>query len=450
MTIKQRYHPIRYKPLAAHPAAEPLNVVDRAMRSVDRALRWLGYPGFDTQLLLWLSGRLDTSLLRESLNRLAALEPLITCRLSEERGGDPAWLANGSQVGLIETSLDTDSAEAIHAFAAEQLATPADPLARRPIRFNLIHRPAAPDVFLIQYNHTLTDSRGSLGIVQQINQLARTDSPELLQFGRQADDPIRRYLLRYPLKRRRVAVQRAIDAWWRAIKGGAATIGRPQNSCAQQRFRIRSITMTKEQTLALRARTIAACGFPAISMSVLAAVFRALNQQGAVRNHNHSWVAGIGVDLGLRRPGVSVLHNQMSILPVRIESSELGSRQRAIQLLNEQLRDQLASEVDLGLLQLMRVLARRPHQMDWAVDHCLAHGFSLWYAYFGSLDEIGREFLGVPIENASYIGPCWSPIGVTLLAQEFQGRLGLQLTYLPELVSDEDANRFLARTCADL
>jgi hypothetical protein len=114
------------------------------------------------------------------------------------------------------------------------------------------------------------------------------------------------------------------------------------------------------------------------------------------------------------------------------------------------LRDQLASEVDLGLLQLMRVLARRPHQMDWAVDHCLAHGFSLWYAYFGSLDEIGREFLGVPIENASYIGPCWSPIGVTLLAQEFQGRLGLQLTYLPELVSDEDANRFLARTCADL
>jgi hypothetical protein len=140
----------------------------------------------------------------------------------------------------------------------------------------------------------------------------------------------------------------------------------------------------------------------------------------------------------------------MSILPLRLESGELGCRERSLQLLNDQMRDQLANDVDLGLLQLLQLFARKPHRMDWAVDHCLAYGFSLWYAYFGLLDEIGHELLGVPIENASYIGPCWSPIGVTLLAQQFRGRLGLQLTYLPELVSERDATRFLARTCADL
>jgi hypothetical protein len=56
----------------------------------------------------------------------------------------------------------------------------------------------------------------------------------------------------------------------------------------------------------------------------------------------------------------------------------------------------------------------------------------------------------VSVDDVSYFGPCWSPIGITLLAQEFQGRLGLQLTYLPELVSEPDANSFLSLTCADL
>jgi hypothetical protein len=430
-------------------AIEPLNVIDRAMRAVDRSLRWMGFPGFDTQLLLWLSGRLDASLLRESLNRLAAVEPLIIGRLKDEPGNSE-WLADAAPLELLVTTLRSDTTEVIHEFAAQQLAIPADPTAQNPIRFCLIHRPAAPDVFLIQYNHTLMDNRGSVGILRQLNHFAHNKCQVLPHAFRRANDPIRNHLLRFPKSRRRAAAEKALDVWWRAIKGGAATIGRPQNSTPQQRFRILSAALTGEQTLAFRERSIAACGFPATSMNILAAAFRALDQVEDRRNPDRAWVAGIGVDLGLRRPGESVLHNQMSILPLRLESHELGCRERSMKLLNEQMRDHLANDVDLGLLQLMCAFTRKPHQLDWAVDHCLAHGFSLWYAYFGSLDEIGREFLGVPIENASYIGPCWSPIGVTLLAQQFQGRLGLQLTYLPELVSERDATRILAQICAEL
>ena len=446
MMINQCCHSIAQSVGAADRAVYRLNAVDRAMRAVDRALRWMGYPGFDTQLLLWLSERLDVSLLRESLNRLAMVEPLIISRLEEQRHGGPVWLANGAQVGLIETTLSSDTEEAILDFAAEQLATPADPVGRNPIRFYLIHRAEAPDVLLIQYNHTLMDNRGSLEIVRQIKQLAVTDGRELPQVDRPADDPIRRYLLRYSTAHRRAAADRALDVWWRAIKGGAATLGQPQQRVSQQRVRVRSTRLTTEQTLALRARAVAVCGFPAISMNILGAAFRC----------STDWpLHAAATDLGLRvsalisvcgGPAGSALHNLMSIVPIRIESAEVCCRERSLLLLNKQMRDHLASEVDLGILQLMRVFARKPHQMDWAVDHCLAHGFSLWYAYFGLRDEIGQEFLGVPVDNVSYFGPCWSPIGITLLAQEYRGRLGLQLTYLPELVSEPDANSFLALT----
>jgi hypothetical protein len=114
------------------------------------------------------------------------------------------------------------------------------------------------------------------------------------------------------------------------------------------------------------------------------------------------------------------------------------------------MRDHLAADIDLGILQLITTFARIPRRLEWAVGHTLAHGFSLWYGYFGSLDAIGREFLDVPVEDVSYFGPCWSPIGITLLAHEFRGRLVLQVTYLPKLVDDQDADRFLALVRAGL
>ena len=162
------------------------------------------------------------------------------------------------------------------------------------------------------------------------------------------------------------------------------------------------------------------------------------------------WTAGIGVDLGLRRPGGSDLHNLMSIVPLRAEPDELSDSGALANRLNNQLRRHLQHDVDLGMLQLISTFARRPHRLRWGVDHCLAHGFSLWYAYFGALDVLGKEFLGVPIDDVSYVGPCWSPMGITLLAQLYQRRLALQVTYVPELVADHDAQAFLRRLSADI
>src|SRR5262245_12741709 len=71
--------------------AEPLNAVDCAMRAVDLGLRGIGYPGFETQLVLWLTGRLDEARLRQALDRVAVAEPLIVSRLNDSPGGLSCW-----------------------------------------------------------------------------------------------------------------------------------------------------------------------------------------------------------------------------------------------------------------------------------------------------------------------------------------------------------------------
>jgi hypothetical protein len=41
-------------------------------------------------------------------------------------------------------------------------------------------------------------------------------------------------------------------------------------------------------------------------------------------------------------------------------------------------------------------------------------------------------------------------MGITLLAQQYQRRLALQLTYIPDLVADQVAQTFLQRLRADI
>jgi hypothetical protein len=418
------------------------------MRAVDLGLRAMRYPGFETQLILWLSRRIDAARLQEALNRLSVVEPLIGSRLHDESGGVPSWQTDGKRPKLILPALDADTTDSVFEYAAEQLGRPADPATYDPIRFHLIRRQRFGDVFLMQYNHTLLDNRGSVGIVQKIARLARGDE---IPASHDRGDATRGYLLRHPFAHRRAAAKHALDTWWECIRGGAATLGRPNGaSQLMPRYRVLSTRLDPMQTEAFQASALAACGLPAMSMSILASAFCALAGMTGERSRQRGWTAGIGVDLGLRRPGGSDLHNLMSIVPLRAEPEELSDPRTLANKLNVQLRRHLQDRVDLGMLQLISTFTRRPHRLRWAVDHSLAHGFSLWYAYFGALDALGKEFVGVPIDDVSYVGPCWSPMGITLLAQQYQRRLALQVTYIPELVADENAQAFLDRLAAEI
>src|SRR5687768_16077526 len=68
-------------------SVHPLGPSDIAMRSVDSIIREMGYPGFETQMLVWLSGRVDADRLRGALGKLAEEFPQVASRLSENENG---------------------------------------------------------------------------------------------------------------------------------------------------------------------------------------------------------------------------------------------------------------------------------------------------------------------------------------------------------------------------
>jgi len=450
-----------------------LNAADRVMLAVDQALRHIGYPGFQTQAFLCLGGRVDERELRAGLIRLSECHPVTVARLVEKRGG-PYWqLRQGARLSLDVIELPSDSDAALHQQAGRLLGVTHDPAAEDPVRFHLLRRPDGRDVLLLQYSHALMDnnatplllaelarcSSSSFGtpLPAEANGLAvmdRSGSPltstgeGLGVTGKSARDPLWGYVRRHPRRRRRAAVDAARQRLIATLVYRGTMLGRPTSRPSASPFGILSRQLAPAEARALSLRTRQSCGLPSLSMSILASVFRAIDRL-APPGGRDNFAAGIGIDLGLRGPAGPIFQNLMSLVTVRARPDELADKTGLIRSLNRQMREALASDADLGMAALIGLFARRLHRAIWIAEACLRYSFSLWYAYFGAID-MPDEFFGIPVEDAYYAGPCWSPMGVTLLVNQFRGRLRFQATYVPESVPEPLANAFLDEVLGDL
>lgn len=427
-----------------------LNETDLAIRSVDRALRGFGFSGFETQALVWLDGRLDAARLRTSLARLGRRHPIVTSRLHEIEGESRrSWVGGDGECLLHETTLADSGERAVLDEAGRMLSVPRDPREYDPIRFHVLHAPDGRDVFLMQYNHTLLDNNAALLLLSEIDRPPAGDDGQVRQDGQAL---IRAYLKRHPREKRREALQRGILTWGQSTRGGAVMLGKAADVPARTgELRIVARSLSEAASDGLRDWTVGACGFPSLSMAVLGSAFRALDRLAPrERGPRAKFLAGIGLDLGLRGKNGPIFQNLMSLVPIHARAEELADRTALAQRLSGQLREHLAQGIDLGVLLMTALFNRRPRYSESFVEHGLRHSYSLWYAYFGALDRLGTEFCGARIDNVFYTGPSWSPIGLTLLVNQYRGKLQLQATCALASVSQDLAEEFLQLVAEDL
>jgi hypothetical protein len=440
---------------AAKPADhQPFNSLDIALLTVDQTIRGMGYPGFETQMLIWLAGRIDVAEFRRAIERLARRHPAITSRLVEcdSRGGfAPRWQFQPDLAPrLNEIDLPTADAQAVFDCAADLLSVPRVPSRDPPLSFHLLHRAGTGDVLLLQYDHALMDNASVPLLVRELDrpgsETGDEDSPQAEPRHRAA-----RRLHSLSHSQRRTATLAAIQLQAHTLRGRAAILGtgeedKPRN--VKLRIAVRAIEPAV--TRAIHARSIGLCGLPSVSMSILASTFRAIRRHSPQsRNADRNYVAGVGLDLGLRRDGQTHVQNLGTIVPIMARPQELTDRDQLVRSLSRQMRDRLESRIDLGMLRLAHVFQRRPRHIRWVTDHMLRWSYSLWYAYFGSLDAIGTVG-NVAVERIQFVGPVWSPIGISLLANQYRGQLWLQLTFDPDLVTPPLATAFLDTLCSDL
>jgi hypothetical protein len=427
----------------------PLNAVDLALLAVDRAIRNMGYPGFETQTLIWLSGRLEADRLRRALAELGCRHPEFASRLEAGTGATARWRPQRDEpLELAEVELHSDDDSAVLSCAAEIQSTYHDPASSSPLRFVLLHRPLGRDVLLMQYSHVLMDHDAAGIVLSALSRLLTAPAVELAPPLPATNHHLRSYLRRFRPEQRRAASQRAVELFGHALRGRAATLGCLDETRPRQvRLRIAAGSLPAEAAAALREQAARLCGVPSPSMVILAAVFRAMHELIGPGAADRNFIAGIGLDLGLRR-GRPLLQNLLSIVPIVARSEELDDADALVAELTRQMRQRLKSQIDLGVVRLMVGFQRRPRHIEWVVQHLLRWTYSLWYAYFG---DAGLSRLGdTEIERISYVGPTWSPMGISLLANSFAGQLHFQATYDPELVSPPLAEKLVEQVRSNL
>jgi hypothetical protein len=448
MPVHTQHRPLAEKSHLTSQERRPgwsLNAADHCLWAIDRTLRQLRGPGFETQTFVWLAGRVEVSRLRDALDRLGQHYPILGARLVEP--GGPFW-CSGPEAGcsLQETDLPTAAPQAVLDHAGQLLSGPTDPAEVAPIRFHLLHRPDGSDVFLVQYNHTLVDHNDALLLLRQVERFAAGEpAPAAVPWR----DRVWAYLRRFPRARRRQAAL-AAERWRRSLRGGAIHLGREAPGSDRLACRLAVRRLEPAATQALEAQAVSVCGMPAVSMAVLASAFRAIARRAGPAPAGRYFNAGIGVDLGISRAKGPALQNLTTLVPLRAGRDDVGDRDQLTRLLNRQLREQLAGDMDLGVLELATVYGRQQRQGRWAIELLLRYCLSLWYGSFGNLRGLGPEFCGVPVEEVFSAGPAWAPVGLTLLVNQFQGRLHLQCTFVPACVPEALVNAFLEEVLADL
>src|SRR5262245_35593073 len=88
-----------------------LSAIDRTILAVDRMLRRSGGSGFETQMFVALSGRVDANRLRAALARLAECHPVVAGRLADGGGpGEPSWRFRPAAIARLREA-DLESSE---------------------------------------------------------------------------------------------------------------------------------------------------------------------------------------------------------------------------------------------------------------------------------------------------------------------------------------------------
>jgi hypothetical protein len=210
---------------------------------------------------------------------------------------------------------------------------------------------------------------------------------------------------------------------------------------------------------ATAARTAKSCGYPAISLGLLASILRAIDALAPRTPHARDhFLVHVGMDLrpqiaGNRvdpdRPLPLSLGNIATVIPVTARRTDMTDRDAFVRFLARQFRDRVRRGWDVALVQLMTVYTRWMWVARRLTRALFRRSQSLNYGCFHSTLPAGATLATVPIVAMYHLSSAPAPPGLALIATRFQRRMILAATHDPAVVPRERADALLDQLIAD-
>lgn len=438
--------------VASNPDRRPLSVMDQIIWAVDAGVRATGGAGFETQTIVWLDRQVDIGGLKSALDAFAKRYPVVTSHLERARlSGKLSWrFRPDRECVLQERWLHSANESEVWQCAAELLSRPRDLYADAPIDFHVLHLPDERDVLLMQYNHTLMDNPAAILVLREIDRLSRDESDDATRQELENCDQVQRFLAVHSRWERLAAAWRTVSLRVGSLRSDIGLFGGEASSDVEpNKVRILAAELSADEVREITKSVVERCHVPGLSMALLASVLRAGQLTELADIANCRFTTGIGLELGLRSDDGPLFQNLSSVVPI-VVGQNVENKEQLTSELNSQLRDRLRQRIDFGVVELGALFYRQQRFMKFAMRRLMRYGYSVWFAHFGPSDPIGDQFLNASIQHIRFVGPSWPSAGITVITNQFAGRLNVQLTYTPACISDATAKSFLNAFLQDL
>lgn len=441
-------------PAESNPTSRPLNVFDQCMLSIDHTLKIMGNPGFETLTLLWFEERIDVPRLKTELQALRDRHPILASRLRVHWWKPRHWNWESDEPIPLHVGSLADSDEGtVFQTAADILSQGRNLQDESSLSFHLLNLPDGSDVLFMKMNHALIDQPSGNLLLWELSQLYGENQ---LPAPGPIRDRMAEYRQRFSWKERLKAVRRVFptlvrDRWQpRNYRAKMLPTQQLQKSESPARLKIVSRRLDAETVNRMERYSRQLLRLPSISMTLLGSLFPTFADMVKNPQPNDLFQTGIGVELAPQKPDQFHPQNVSSVLRLGLRREEMAVRSRLVELLNQQLYQQLKSQHDLGLVEANSLFYHSYPMIKRVAGQTIRWVYSYFYAYFAFPEELSHQFGGMALRTACYLGPAWSPPGMTVIATKIREEIHLTLTYVKQLVTDEQAAEFLDGTIADL
>lgn len=392
-----------------------------------------GAGGNVMRKLFYFNHRINEEKVRSMLYRSPAIHWL--CNIKLHRGflfSLPFWKYHNAnrQVGIFihNTAKEDEFPESIL-----RREMPVDAAAY--IEADILYFPSGRSALVFSWNHILMDARGSAFLFEHLNRLAEglSDPPELLFPGKEKEPGLLAYI------RNMYKVKSFIEE----------SSHKPVSSIVNKQVRINDdlprnlvVTFSAEETIQVQKLGIATgskFGPTHFYLACCAQIIHRLNIRRG--NVGPVWVP-VPYDGRMKGGEGPVFSNQVSFIFYRIDVDKLTTLPITVSDLSRQMAEQIRMKMPVKYNLLLSMMRHFPLWLYYFLISKTGEGTIASFLYTSTGDHFNQMpiLMGEQVKEIGVIPALTFPPGFTFLFMMQDDHLHVNMSYLPEVINEEELN----------
>ncbi len=301
------------------------------------------------------------------------------------------------------------------------------------IEADLVHYPSGGCAFILSWNHTLLDAKGTTLLFEHLDMLSKnkTQNAGIFFPGKEKKTNIVTYI------RNMYKVKKFVQV---SAKPPVSSVAKSATKSGDGKTYTKTIFFTGEETAQINKNAIQAgsrFGPTLYFVACCAHIIHAINLQRD--KAGDMWVP-VPYDGRLRGAVGPLISNCVSFLFYRIPKTELNSIQQTVKCLSTQMTAQIKDGIPQKYSMFLNMMRHAPLWLYYFLIYHTNKGVFASFLYTSTGDNFNdlKSLFGEPLRNINMIPALTFPPGLTFVFLKHDDELNINIAYSLDVISNND------------